>query len=205
MNYNFNWTEGFGGVVFNDKFPDGHTSIDETLKPVLPSTPMYDEINYNEEFGDFYITVNGELSEMTEDQKAEAKAACIAWDDPTLPTAVELLEEKRLIKKGEITATFDMRVRNIDWDVLPHEMVSWRKQEEEARAWDADNNAVTPRIDILLVERGLGETKQELVDKIIANADAYLIIYAELLGRYQKALRLLSEATTEAEIDGVTF
>jgi hypothetical protein len=98
-----------------------------------------------------------------------------------------------------------MLARHIDQTALPHEMVSWRKQEEESRAWNDDNSVATPMIDILLVERDRGETKQELVDKIIANADAYTALYAQRLGEYQKALKQLSEATTEEEIDGVAY
>ena len=46
-----------------------------------------------------------------------------------------------------------------------------KKQEKEARAWQADNAAATPYIDALLVERPL--SKYELVARIIGKADAF--------------------------------
>lgn len=69
---------------------------------------------------------------------------------------------------------------------VPHtELASWAKQETEAR----NLTGMTPLIDGLIVSRGLGETKAELAAKIIANADAYAIGYAQVLGAYQAKLK----------------
>ena len=88
---------------------------------------------------------------------------------------------------------------------LPHEMTSWGKQVSQARAWVADNTVLTPFIDNLLTARSLGETKEILVGKIIANADAYEIAYAKLLGKFQKLTRQVEDATTVEEIDAIMW
>ena len=80
-------------------------------------------------------------------------------------------------------------MKNMVGNVTLHEIASWRKQEEQARAWLADNTVSTPTVDGLLVTRALGETKAELVAKIIANADAYEMAYAPLLGKFQALSR----------------
>jgi hypothetical protein len=87
------------------------------------------------------------------------------------------------------TATFDQAIATLTANISMNEKVSFTKQETEARAWNADNLAVTPLIDGLLVSRGLGETKQILVDKIIVSADAYAVAYSQALGEYQTAIR----------------
>ena len=87
--------------------------------------------------------------------------------------------------KEKLKKDFDVFVKRNIYNAPDHEVASWRKQEEQARAWNADNAVSTPTIDALLEARSLGETKQELVDKIIANANAYEAVYAPLLGKYQ--------------------
>src|SRR5699024_6835481 len=53
------------------------------------------------------------------------------------------------------------------------EVLSWTKQEQEARDWQADSSAPTPLVDALAAERGMA--KAELVSRIIAKADAYTL------------------------------
>jgi len=115
-----------------------------------------------------------------------------------------LLNELRNNKNNEITNSFNNAVEAITTS-LPHEMVSWRKQEDEARAYSADNTVATPFIDAQLITRDLGETKDELVAKIIANADAYQVAYATLLGKYQNLTNKISVATTVDELNLVVW
>lgn len=76
------------------------------------------------------------------------------------------------------------------------EMSSWDKQETEARAWVVDNNTITPFIDALLVGRGMNETKDVLVQKIIVKADAYKTFYGQMLGKLHAKQKLIEEAET---------
>lgn len=115
------------------------------------------------------------------------------------------MDELKYLRKLELELEFNKLVVGIVPNTPPHEMASWGKQEHEARAWDADNSAPTPMIDIMLVSRDAGESKEELVHKIIDKASAYQQTYADYLGRFHKVMRLVEEATTEEELKAISF
>jgi len=124
---------------------------------------------------------------------------------------VALLEQQSLylsdLKKRKIeiiTLAFTNSVETLT-TALPHEMVSWRKQEDEARAYSADNTVATPFIDAQLVTRDLGETKDELIAKIIANADAYQVAYATLLAKFQNLTNRINTATTVDKLNLIVW
>ena len=119
-------------------------------------------------------------------------------------TADEIFTQTKLSKTNEITNSFSNVVETITTS-LPHEMISWRKQEDEARAYTADNTVSTPFIDAQLITRDLGETKDELITKVIANADAYQVAYATLLGKFQNLTNKISIATTVDELDLIVW
>jgi len=116
----------------------------------------------------------------------------------------EIFTQTKSSKTNEITNSFNNAVEAIT-TALPHEMVSWRKQEDEARAYSADNTVETPFIDAQLVTRDLGETKDELIAKVIANADAYQVAYATLLGKFQNLTNKISIATTVDELNLIVW
>jgi len=119
-------------------------------------------------------------------------------------TADEVFTQTKSSKTNEITTSFNNSVEAIT-TALPHEMVSWRKQEDEARAYSADNTVATPFIDAQLVTRDLGETKDELIAKVIANADAYQVAYATLLGKFQNLTNKINTATTVDELNLIVW
>lgn len=114
-------------------------------------------------------------------------------------TTDEIFYIAKSSKVNEITTSFNKSVEAIT-TALPHEMVSWRKQEDEARAYTADNTTTTPFIDAQIITRDLGETKDELVMKIISNADAYQVAYATLLGKFQNLTHKISAASDINEL-----
>ena len=114
------------------------------------------------------------------------------------------LEQASGFKLNEINSAFNLAVTNIT-TALPHEMVSWRKQEEEARAYLVDNTVATPFIDVLMDTRNFGETKDELVAKIIANADEYEIAYAALLGKFQNLSKAIAYCTSVTEVEAISW
>ena len=99
----------------------------------------------------------------------------------------------------EITALYQQEVKALT-DAQAYELSSFVKQENEARAWLANNTVNTPFIDGLLIARDLGETKAELVDKVILNADAYATAYSQILGKFQKISKKIALATTKDEL-----
>ena len=115
------------------------------------------------------------------------------------------LEEVKKSKYKEIKLAQTNALNAIVGELASSEPVSYTKQETEARAWNNDNNTATPFIDNLLISRNLGETKQELVDKIIAKADAYQVFYASILGKFQALVKQIDAATTVDEVNKITW
>jgi hypothetical protein len=202
LNYDGNQANG---IIFNTAYPQGAMYNGVALKPVL--SVAYDSFMYTEVFPNQlnYIEVAGVKTIMTPEIEAEVQALATAWvqelgaeGNPTLAQAQER-------KSTEINAAFSADVAAIT-TASSHEMVSWRKQEDQARAWNLDNTVTTPIIDAILTTRVVaGETKQILVDKIIAAADAYELAYGALLGKSQTLLANVTAATTVADVDLVVW
>lgn len=103
-------------------------------------------------------------------------------------------------KQSSLKADYTDAIKDMAGDVDASEMASWTKQEQEARAWVADNAASTPVIDNLLIGRNMGETKAQLVAKIIAKADGYAVAYAQVLGMYHAKQKALEACTTVEQV-----
>jgi hypothetical protein len=119
-------------------------------------------------------------------------------------TIGEIFSAAIVTKKEELQSKFNADVTAIS-DALPHEMSSWRKQEEEARAYVANNTAATPFLSSLAASRGLGETVLDLANKVIANADAYQAAYSPLLGKYQALVNHVNSAATVADVEAIVW
>jgi hypothetical protein len=78
------------------------------------------------------------------------------------------------------------------------EVRTWDRQEAEARAYQADSNASTPMIDALSASRGVA--KADLVSRIIAKADAWVVIVGQVIGQRQ-ALEDAMSAMTDDELE----
>lgn len=86
------------------------------------------------------------------------------------------------------------------------EVLSWPKQEAEARAFVADANAPTPLLDALATARELN--KAELAARVIAKADAFAALSGQLIGRRQRLidqLDALGEDATAEQVAAVVW
>lgn len=110
--------------------------------------------------------------------------------------AVEALKDAKQKAAQIISSDYQKAIQAMTGSVDAAEMASWTKQETEARAWTVDNNAITPIIDNLIIGRAMGESKADLVAKIIAKADGYAIAYAQVLGQYHAKQKALEACTT---------
>lgn len=93
----------------------------------------------------------------------------------------------------EINAACEAELAAIRAKYPESEVLSWAKQEDEARRWqawadeDEPNPAeepATPLVDMLAAERGMD--KAELVGRIIAKADAYTQAVGVAVGKRQR-------------------
>lgn len=117
------------------------------------------------------------------------------------PPAPPTLEEQKSARLAEINAAYNLAVSSMVSTYPSTELLSFDKQEQEARAWQIDNSASTPLIDALVLGRGID--KAELVRRIIAKADAFAKATGYLTGQRQKYEDMLEAAQTVEEVAAI--
>jgi len=117
----------------------------------------------------------------------------IEEDSKTVTSTYEIvelsLEEKYKQGLKKINSEYEKAIIALTTDVPPSEQMTWYKQEIEARVYSNDKTVATPLIDSIVASRGV--TKDYLVAKIIAKADAYTAAVGELTGIRQAKEDLL--------------
>ena len=83
------------------------------------------------------------------------------------------------------------------------ETKTWDKQESEARAYQADNSAPTPLIDAIAAARDMD--KAELVQRVIAKADAWIALSGAATGKRQALEDAIAEAETLEEVEAISW
>lgn len=146
----------------------------------------------------FAYELDGSQDDLIGDKVAMTAAEIEAHINPP-----KTLNEIKASKFSTVKTDYENAVKEMTGNTDPAEMASWTKQEQEARAWIADNTAITPIIDNLIIGRAMGESKADLVAKIISKADAYAVAYAQVLGAYHAKQKALEAATTVAEVDAL--
>ena len=91
---------------------------------------------------------------------------------------------------SKANADFEAAISSLTSSVPTSEISTWTKQEQEARAYLLDSNALTPFIDAICSARDCD--KSYLVGKIIEKADAYAIAVGTLTGIRQKLEKEIS-------------
>ncbi len=88
-------------------------------------------------------------------------------------------------KQVEINDNYNQKIIAIIGRIPQYEIDTWPKQEAQALAWQADNNAVVPFIQNLAEERGL--ELADLVVRILAKAAAFEDLSSKALGQKHAA------------------
>lgn len=123
----------------------------------------------------------------------------VVIDDPG--PAEPTLDELKVSKLAEINTAYNTATSSLVSTYPSTELLTFDKQESEARAWDADNSASTPLIDALVLGRGID--KAELVRRIIAKADVFAVATGYLTGQRQRYEDQLDAATTAEEVEAI--
>lgn len=111
------------------------------------------------------------------------------------------LKSYKVTKLNEINTAYQQAIADLTPTYPDDERLTFDKQEAEARAWLADNSTPTPFVDALAVGRQMN--KAELVNRIIAKADAFAIASGLLTGQRQRYEDLLDAAKTTAEVAAI--
>jgi hypothetical protein len=102
------------------------------------------------------------------------------WTNAPAPLTVNELISNQL---NAVNGACELAIAQISAGYPASEVLSWPKQETEARAWLANNSAATPLIDALASTRGVPKT--ELVSRIIEKADLFAQVSGQLIGQRQ--------------------
>lgn len=100
-----------------------------------------------------------------------------------LPFPALAIPEQILARLENINAHCETAIAQISAGYPSSEVLSWPKQETEARAWLADNSVATPLIEALAAARGV--VKADLVSRIIEKADLFAQVSGQLIGKRQ--------------------
>lgn len=117
------------------------------------------------------------------------------WVRGKVPLIHDPFTDTLQYKLIELNREYDKLITSISKTTPEYEASTWIKQEQEARAWLADNAVSTPLIDAMVNARGC--TKEYLVGKIIEKADLYAAEVGRLLGGKQKLEKELIEQYKE--------
>ena len=117
------------------------------------------------------------------------------------PPKPEPLETVKARKLNEINTTYQQAIATLTPTYPDDERLTFDKQEQEARAWLVDNAASTPFVDALAAGRQMN--KAELVNRIIAKADAFALASGSLTGQRQRYEDMLDAAKTTADVAAI--
>lgn len=136
-------------------------------------------------------------------QKPDGYFTSEEWDKdhPAPEPEPEPLETVKTCKLGEINFAYEQAIATLTPTYPDDERLTFDKQEQEARAWLADNSASTPFVDALAAGRQMN--KAELVGRIIAKADAFAIASGSLTGQRQRYEDMLDVAETEDAVAAI--
>lgn len=107
-------------------------------------------------------------------------------------------EELKANKLAEINSKYNEATSSLVSTYPSTELLTFDKQEKEARAWKENNEVSTPLIDNLALGRKLD--KAELVDRIIKKADLFTNATGYLTGQRQYYEDLLDLCDTADDI-----
>lgn len=116
-------------------------------------------------------------------------------------TGLSGLEDARAMKLAEINAACERAMASVTATYPQSEMLTFDKQEQEARAYLADSTASVPLLSALSASRGLD--LQELVRRVIAKADAFAAVSGAIVGQRQAMEDRLALAQSVADVDSI--
>lgn len=120
--------------------------------------------------------------------------------DP-VPTPEELLAQAKADKLAEINAVCQSTLEALTPTYPERELTTFDKQESEARACLADPAASTPLLSALAAGRGI--ELADLVQRVIAKADAFTIASGFIIGQRQALEDRLDAAQTVDDVQAV--
>lgn len=150
--------------------------------------------------GMYHVPNFGEWKKLWEEiNKYIKKHPEVVTDEPSTPEPT--LEEIKILKLGEINSAYDAATSSLVATYPQTELLTFDKQEQEARSYLSDPSASTPFLSGLAKARGI--TLDDLVGRVIAKSEAFAAAVATLTGQRQRYEDLLTVAKTAEEIEAI--
>lgn len=140
--------------------------------------------------------IDGDYVEISANEISERLAQSTAWN-------ADELKRAQNAKTLEIDSAYAISIGVISANYPETERNSWAKQELEARAWTADNNAPTPLLTAISTARGT--TIADICSRVITNADAYAVYAGATIGKRQAKMIAIAAATTLTDLEAITW
>lgn len=116
-------------------------------------------------------------------------------ETPIFAPGLDAVKGARL---AEINACCQAALAGLTATYPEKELITFDKQETEARAWLADNSAPTPFLSALAAARGL--ELAELARRVVAKADAFAVASGHLVGQRQRMEDMLDACETVEDV-----
>ena len=153
--------------------------------------------------GTYHVPNEGEWADQWAELQAQYEADPSQFEQLVDPEPVPLtLEEAKVAKLAEINAACQSTLEALTPTYPERELTTFDKQESEARAYLADAKASTPLLSALAAARGI--ELADLVQRVIAKADAFAVASGSIIGQRQALEDRLDVCTTMEEVQGIT-
>jgi hypothetical protein len=109
-----------------------------------------------------------------------------SWDAGSHLWMTDVVLRNKTLKRRklvEVNTAFETAMLSVRIDYTESEIMSWSKQENEAREWVLNNNYPTPLMDLIASSRNMD--KIDLINKVILKADQYAYATGLAVGRRQ--------------------
>lgn len=117
------------------------------------------------------------------------------------PKVPETLPEHRAAKLTALNAACDASLAAMTGGYPQAELLTFDKQEAEARAYLSDPATATPLLSALATGRGI--PLNELVLRVIAKADAFAVASGQIIGQRQALEDSLDAAETIEDVQAI--
>lgn len=108
-------------------------------------------------------------------------------------------------KRRQIWAAGDAVLAEVKANYTEAEIESWCKQEQGAKDFAAGNTETEAAQFVAAIATTRGIETAVLVEKILANVAAYGALSASVIGKQQRLDTAVTAATTQAELDAITW
>lgn len=187
------------GSFFKPKF-DGKNWVEGDTRENHLGTIVYDVVSKEPKVIDYLGPI------PPEGYTTQVPREFDKWDGSLWITDL-VLKNKTLRKRkmATINADFENAMLAVRSEYTESEIMSWAKQESEARKWLRDNTSVTPLIDLIADARGLD--KSNLINKIVLKADQYAYATGVAVGRRQQLEDQVNAVAVgqESKLDQIKF